>query len=144
MQVLDIFCPELHILSRIKTIWRVMVKSIVNITSLALVCCFLVFFLLTWWNSILGYSYFCMKIKRTVKWECFCWKDSNQCQMWRKYNKILTWFFYLCFRTKAFISHLNFTSYEDSFMYRKFQKVWKRTGDSRRNCSAGAAEKLLM
>lgn len=44
MQVLDIFCPELHILSRIKTIWRVMVKSIVNITSLALVCCFFVFF----------------------------------------------------------------------------------------------------
>lgn len=139
MQVLDILYPDLHILSRIETVWGVMVKSIVNLTSLALF-----FFSLTQCNSLLGYSYFCMKIKRTMKWECFWWMNSNQCQMWRKYNKILTWLFYLCFRTKAFISNLNFTSYEDSFMYRKFQKVWKRTGDSKRNYSAGAAEKLLM
>lgn len=36
MQVLDILYPDLHILSRIETMWGVMVKSIVNLTSLAL------------------------------------------------------------------------------------------------------------
>lgn len=37
MQVLDILYPDLHILSRIETMWGVMVKSIVNLTSLALI-----------------------------------------------------------------------------------------------------------